>query len=270
MATMDETRSCWGDRLVVSVFLYKELCKENDSSQIFQGSRHFRLEFGTRVAKVMADASPVSMSNFDSPVEGCTQVQHDLQCTLLAGCVMRLPLPVLKENQLWEAPLKEGMRHLVTVLPDRFEGVGFDRLFDPGVRYLFTVGFPRVIAAVGFSHALRLSWYTSEETERKLTMDNLMKIDVLHESSVPSPTRGHVVKARTDMTNWSALLPDQCNVPLVSLGPNPFDEPFPVRSIFMGTFHIKSERFEEVYGQLAPLLDKLFTARPVSLDVDSD
>ena len=190
MATMDETRSCWGDRLVVSVFLYKELCKENDSSQIFQGSRHFRLEFGTRVAKVMADASPVSMSNFDSPVEGCTQVQHDLQCTLLAGCVMRLPLPVLKENHLWEAPLKEGMRHLVTVLPDRFEGVGFDRLFDPGVRYLFTVGFPRVIAAVGFSHALRLSWYTSEETERKLTMDNLMKIDVLHESSVPSPDKG--------------------------------------------------------------------------------
>ena len=183
---------------------------------------------------------------------------------------MSLPLPVLKENQLWEAPLKEGMRHFVAVLPDRFEGVGFDRLFDPGVRYLFTVGFPKVIAAAGFSHPLRLSWYKPEETERKLTMDNLMKIDLLDKSSAPSPTRGHVVKARTDMTNWSALLPDQCNVPLVSLGPTPFDEPFPVRSIFMGTFHIKSERFEEVYGQLAPLLDKLFTARPVSLDVDSD
>ena len=132
MATMDETRSCWGDRLVVSVFLYNELCNENDSSQLFQGSRHFRLEFGTRVAKVLADASPVVISAFESPVEGCTQVQHDLQCTLMAGCMMSLPLPVLKENQLWEAPLKEGMRHFVTVLPDRFEGVGFDRLLRSG------------------------------------------------------------------------------------------------------------------------------------------
>ena len=256
----------WGQPLFLTLYLYKELSGEREYEQHLRGTRHFRLDIHNRLSHPTRDVSKVVVHPFDTPVEGCTMFRRGLQEALLDGSDVKLSLPVLQANQLWEAPRLADMKHIVAVLPDRFEGLDYDKIFAPGTHTTFTVGFPCVCAAVELSTTYSMHQHKEEDPRREIRLENFFKVCTLQQTSSESVIEQFVVDPQGEMTNWSALTEDDCNQPFITVDGTVVQKPFPAFWFFGAVFHANSSRWQEVYAALEPMLEKLLESKKVWLD----
>ena len=230
----------YGDDLTVTLFLYQEFTPEQDFYQRIAGTRQFRVCLdGRRVWDLVSNVSPATFCPIDAPVTGCSLARSALQAQLLSKAPFTLPLPVLRDNQLFLAsPSRKGKPHLLVLLPD-VGGLTIGALRRPSFfnffKIWFSVGGKRMLASLECScrekYLSKGEFLVEDFTAYRHGPVNVDKLPVADDFDPVSqtnwmPVPGHRQQTWTAIGNWNCL-------------------------------HIASERWEEVFRVVQPFLAKI-------------
>ena len=231
----------YGDDLTVTLFLYQQFTPEQDFLQRIAGTRQIRVCLdGRRVWDLVSNVSPATFCPIDAPVTGCSLARSALQARLLSKAPFTLPLPVLRDNQLFLAsPSRKWKPHLIVILPDVGGLLTVDALRRPSFfnffKIWFSVGRKRTLASLECScrekYISKGEFLVEDFTVYRHGPVNVDKLAVADDFDPVSrsnwmPVPGHHQQTWTAIGNWNCL-------------------------------HIASERWEEVFRVVQPFLAKI-------------